>query len=551
MKRFLKLTAALSLLFAALNGCSVEKLDPPAPYSPVSAVIATSLQASQAFASVLQARDLLFTSTSLFKNLGDISLNIMATDPTLASAGTTTPISCADGGSYLYTGATTTGGAYDLTVTFNGCREKRFQYEGSYKITGGTPTDITVKLGDTSSFNIFYFNSGYTVLIDYLKAQASFTMTGSGSATDAVYTIRPTGTITTFDYFLLDTFTMSFVSAVTDYTLSTDAVTRDQTTSISVTGNVTQTSITRGLTISLSGFRVDRVKRYSGGTFYADDTSVSGTALFNYRPNNYCFEGQYAVATTTPVRTDYASGRTTSGALTINGIATAQYNAGGDVDVSLTASAPLNYSREYLLMKVCDYSGLEENTPPLLGPTGSTTGSTMAVTLTWVDNTGSTSDMDLHVKYYDQTVVSSPTTTETWHIDWHQGKSCSSPAGLAFSDGLDIDGTGSGTCDVGLDFDDTNGYGPEHITSLKLPVGYYIISVNSYSLGDPPATLYLAVHIGDSIFGPYIGTLSDSDGEGESATSWYRVADVRVNADGTVDVLAPDASLDPWGTPPH
>jgi hypothetical protein len=70
--------------------------------------------------------------------------------------------------------------------------------------------------------------------------------------------------------------------------------------------------------------------------------------------------------------------------------------------------------------------------------------------------------------------------------------------------------------------------------------------VNSYSLRDPPATLYLAVHIGDSIFGPYIGTLSNSDAEGESTTSWYRVADVRVNSDGTVDVLSPNLLLNPW-----
>jgi len=544
MRRLLKLTTILLSLFAALNGCSVEKLDPPPQYSLASAVITTSLEASQAFASVLQARDFLLTSTNLFKNLGDISLNIMATDPTLASAGTSTPTSCADGGSYVYTGATTTTGEYDLTVTFSGCREKRFQYEGSYVISNGTPTNITVALGSSSSFNVFYFNSGYTVLIDYLKAQTSFTMTGSGTSTNAAYTIRPTGSITNFDYFLLDTFTMTFTSAVTDYTLSTDPVTFDQTTSISVSGNVSHSAIVRGLAISFSGFRIDRVKRYSGGTYYADDTSLSGTALFNYRPNNYCFEGQYAVATTTPVHADYASGRTTAGTLTINGIATAQYNAGGDVDVSVTGASALNYSREYLLMKVCDYSGLEENTPPLLGPTGSTVGSTMAVTLTWVDNTGSTSDMDLHVKYYDSTVVSSPTTTETWHIDWHQGQSCSDPAGLSFYTGLDTDN--SGVCDVGLDFDDTNGYGPEHITSLKLPVGYYIISVNSYGLGDPPATLYLAVHIGDSIFGPYIGTLSESDGEGEDTASWYRVADVRVNSDGTVDVLAPNLTLNPW-----
>src|SRR5574341_2471683 len=163
MKRILKLTVAFLSLFAALNGCSVEKLDPPAPYSPTSAVITTSLEASQAFASVLQARDFFLTSTNLFKNLGDISLNIMTTDPTLASAGTSTPTSCADGGSYLYTGTTTAAGTYDLTVTFNGCREKRFQYEGSYVISGGTPTNITVALGSSSSFNVFYFNSGYTV----------------------------------------------------------------------------------------------------------------------------------------------------------------------------------------------------------------------------------------------------------------------------------------------------------------------------------------------------------------------------------------------------
>lgn len=42
-----------------------------------------------------------------------------------------------------------------------------------------------------------------------------------------------------------------------------------------------------------------------------------------------------------------------------------------------------------------------------------------------------------------------------------------------------------------------------------------------------------------------------SDGEGTDPASWFRVADVRVNGDGTVDVLAPNGSLDPWGTPPH
>lgn len=548
MKLFLKLIIVILSLIATLNGCSVEKQDQPAPFLPASVVISTSMEAAQAFASVLQARDLLVTSADLFKDLGDVSLNIMATDPTLASAGTTTPVACADGGSYVYSGTTnTTNGAYDLTVTFSGCREKRFQYEGAYVVTGGTPTNITVKLGGSSStFNIFYFNSGYTVLIDYLKAQSSFTMAGSGTAANAAYTITPSGTITTFDYFLLDTFTMNYSGSSTGYTLSTDPVTKDQIISLSAGGTFSETSPARGLTIALSGFNIDRVKRSSGGTgfFYADDTSISGTVAFNYRPNNYCFEGQYVVATTAPVHTVYSTGHTTQGGMTLNGIATAQYNTGGDIDVSVTGGAPLNYADELTLMKVCDYSAMEVNTSPLLGPTGNAAGSTMAVTLTWVDKTGSTSDMDLHVKYYGITTPVS-STTPSWHIDWHQGKTCTDPPGLSFSDAFDLNG--NGVCDVGLDFDDTNGYGPEHITALKLPAGYYVVSVNSYALGDPPATLYLAVHIGDSIFGPYIGTLSSSDGEGTDPGSWFRVADVRVNADGTVNVMEPDANLNPWG----
>jgi hypothetical protein len=140
-------------------------------------------------------------------------------------------------------------------------------------------------------------------------------------------------------------------------------------------------------------------------------------------------------------------------------------------------------------------------------------------------------------------------------MDWHQGKSypgttgsCSDPAGLSFGDAFDLDSPYTGTCDVGLDFDDTNGYGPEHITALKLPAGYYVVSVNSYSLhGDASATNYLAITIGqDYVFGPYVSTLSSSYGEGEDPASWFRVADVRVNADGTVDVLSPNASLTPW-----
>jgi len=141
-------------------------------------------------------------------------------------------------------------------------------------------------------------------------------------------------------------------------------------------------------------------------------------------------------------------------------------------------------------------------------------------------------------------------------MDWHQGKtypgstgSCTDPIGISFGDAFDLDAGHTGTCDIGLDFDDTNGYGPEHITALKIPSGYYVVSVDSYALNpsEYPTTHYLSLHIGDNIIGLYSGTLSDSDGEGgKSPAAWFRVADVRVKADGSIDVIAPDPSLNPW-----
>jgi len=86
------------------------------------------------------------------------------------------------------------------------------------------------------------------------------------------------------------------------------------------------------------------------------------------------------------------------------------------------------------------------------------------------------------------------------------------------------------------------------ITALSIPSGYYVVSVNSYALSvaEYPTTLYLSLHIGDNIYGPYIGTVSGSDGESTSPSAWYRVADVRVNLSGTVDVITPDLTLNPW-----
>lgn len=171
-----------------------------------------------------------------------------------------------------------------------------------------------------------------------------------------------------------------------------------------------------------------------------------------------------------------------------------------------------------------------------------TGGDSLYITLLW--SGGDTSDMDLHLNYYETTNPTS-TTPITWYVDWHIGRGCNNPSNISYSDALDLDN--DGICDIGLDWDDTEGYGPEHITATTLPAGYYVISVNSYSLDmDPYADVSVAVKIGDSLFGPYEHTFTTSDGEGQNPHAWFRVIDLRVNTDGTVEIISPNPDLKPW-----
>jgi hypothetical protein len=152
--------------------------------------------------------------------------------------------------------------------------------------------------------------------------------------------------------------------------------------------------------------------------------------------------------------------------------------------------------------------------------------------------------MDLHLNYYD-TTNPGPTTPIKWYVDYHIGIACTNPPDITFRGALDVDG--DGICDIGLDWDDVQGYGPEHIVATKLPAGYYVISVNSYDLDrDPYAKISVTVKIGDSLFGPYVHTFTTEDYEGQNPDAWFRVVDIRVNTDGTIEVLSPNESLKPW-----
>jgi hypothetical protein len=101
--------------------------------------------------------------------------------------------------------------------------------------------------------------------------------------------------------------------------------------------------------------------------------------------------------------------------------------------------------------------------------------------------------------------------------------------------GLDINGA---------DQDITSG-GVEHFLAASMPMGYYILSINNYSCATTVENT-ATVMIGDYLFGPYTCTYTTSDGDGSASGAWCRLADIRVNADGTIDVLAPNTTLNPW-----
>lgn len=538
-----KIVLYLSISLAVAS-CSTMDEDLSTSSNPVPvAVINSSSQGAQAASALIKAKELAVSSTELLKSLGLLGLKVMT--PSLTGVDTDLP--CADYGTYKYTGTyDSANDSYALTLTFSLCRESGLQYDGSYTLAG-TTNSITVTLGSSSSeFRIFTFNDDYTTLINNMKVPGlTYTMAKSGMVADEAYTINSNGSISAFDYFLLGQHNLSYKNFKTEYTKITSG-TGNQTIAITANGFFSESWTSTALFISYSNLKVDIVKQYSAAIpgFYADDTTISGTVALDYRPNA-TVEGSISVVTDTAIRKDYAAGDRTQGKLTINGT-TVTYNGNGSIDVKAGSDATSNYLTNRKLMKLSNFFAMEREVPPIVGKYGSASGSTMTITALSVG-----SDLncytDVHVNYYSTT---SPQGSDTlsWNVDWHTGQSCTPPSGIPFEESKDTDG--DGYCDSGLDINgadkDLTSGGVEHYTSTKLPSGYYVIAINNYSC-NTSTTNMASVLIGDDyLFSTYNCTYSASDGEAQALGAWCRLADVKVNADGTVDVLSPNLLLNPW-----
>lgn len=154
-------------------------------------------------------------------------------------------------------------------------------------------------------------------------------------------------------------------------------------------------------------------------------------------------------------------------------------------------------------------------------------GKTLLGTLVWDTPT---SDMDFHMWYYAGTAPDLSTTAQYHCAFWSKDVSTILPNGT--------DSLGN------LDVDDTEGEGPEHMTFVDYPDGYYVFAVNSYSLdGDDHAYCTVTLSAGRAqrtMSHTFVTANSEDYTTGMDA--WVRCFDVRV-VNGVATILDPNPSF--------
>jgi hypothetical protein len=459
---------------------------------------------------------------------------------------------CTNGGtaSWNLTASDTGTNTFTFDITFASCRENDSQLDGIYRVvasanSAGTGFNMSITLGPTADFTILDYSSGYAALMaksTMTNFSLGINMVTSGTSTadlSVTSTMTAAGAMTVHDFFSLEDYSLSFTNYSIVFAMSTG------TFSITSNGNFSETWTNAAGTNSVeASFSALKIETTSTAAY--EDIALSGSFTINFTPDA-CHEGTYTFVTSPKIRFDNNLGRTVAGVVTINGATTITFNADGTITVA-TAGTSQTYDSDYELEQVCPIATLDESEPVSSGSTGTTSAAnaSMTITMNWTDPVSGTSnaDMDLHLNYY-ATQTPTATTVGTWNVDWNHGSICTNPTGVDLgTDNVDVNG--DGICDVGLDYDNTSGYGPEHITATEIPAGYYVISVNSFGLADPQEKVDVSIQIGNSMFGPFSHTFTSAGGEDQLPEHWFAVADMVVDSAGNVTVKAHDLNLELW-----
>lgn len=487
---------------------------------------------------------------------------------TIAIPSSSTP--CTDGGSTDISGTVDTATfAYTMTMTFTKCRENEEQLDGTITASGAFSTttadsfDMTIGNGDgaigSGDFVVQEFKDNYTYL--FAKYTADMKVLGSVTAgtTSSSFIMTANGLESYTDF--INTYKMTFTNLKFTSTKNAAATSGTDVVDGAFKEEWTDAGVSKSASFTFTSFTVAWTK---GTTTVAPiynyyEYSVDGTMATAY--TGFCADGNgtLIIKTVTPIRKNLTTDKTVAGKMTINTTTEIVFNADGTVTVTINGVAQPNVTLGEV-ESACKIQDFDQNTTSTTTTgTGTTTGSTMTITS---KSTGISLNCftDIHVNYYN-TITPVAATAGTWYVDWHtqliglnasghndSTKTCTTPANTVFEEALDI--TGDGVCDVGLDINgaqmDSTSNGTEHFTALTLPVGYYVVSVNNWSCATD-VTSDVTIQIGSSLYTGYKGTYSaaEADGLGATTGAWYRVADIVVNSSGTINVNAPDTTLNP------
>ncbi len=487
--------------------------------------------------------------------MGDSPLMKAAVEKAYMAAKTgakaTASASCSDGGTFAGTASSST----NFAVTFTNCKEGGNMYDGKVTMVLGTVSASSVPItmtfaGNTSTtkFTITSFSGTYDVAVLKMEMNMTLTNTLSTSGTTVTYAMVADGTMNLTDYSTTNTYTITFTSFGNSVAISGSTITT--TISGKFEEAWTEAGVSSSVAMTYTSFTVTIT---DDGTY--TQLSPNGTVSITYTPSTKCSVTSVTVATVTPIKYVNATGGTIAGKITLNTTTSVTFNSDGTVTVS-DGSGTTAYASSYDMGKECPFSvpNPDMAAPPVSTSTGTTTSTSTGITATTMTVTslskaGAGGSLacytDLHVNFYN---VVAPTSSSvgTWYVDYHVS-GCTNPSTFTFEQAQDIDA--DGICDVGLDInggshDDTSG-GLEHFSALKLPTGYYVISMNNWSCA-ADTTNDVTIQLGSNVYGPYAASYTTSSADGTTAGAWFRVRDVRVNADKTVDVLSPDTNLNPW-----
>ncbi len=468
-----------------------------------------------------------------------------------AKMGTKVPAAgqCTDGGTY--TGSATSG--TNFSVTFTNCKESNNMYDGIVSMTLGTVSGSSVPItmsfagNSSSTFDITSFSGTYSVAVMKMSMNLSLVNTFTVNGAQVTYDMVADGTMNITDYSTTNTYATTFTGFGNSVVINGTSITT------TISGTFAESWSNAGVASSISA-------TYTGFTIAITDDgtnttlSPSGTVSIAYVPSSVCAVTSVTVATVTPINFVNATGATNAGQITLNTTTTVTFNADGTVSVN-DGTNTTNFANSFDMGKECPFAVPNPDTaaPPVTTSTTTTGVTASTMTVTSVSHAGTITGSlacytDLHVNFYSTTTPTS-TTAGTWKVDWHNGLGCTNPSTFTFEEAQDINN--DGICDVGLDIngsatDDTSG-GLEHFTALTLPTGYYVISMNNFSCALDTVN-DVSIQLGNNVYGPYTSPAYTATGEGIDLGAWFRVRDVRVNADGSVDVLAPDTTLEPWHT---